>query len=676
MTSTALQVDDAEEIPSPLTGPQLAPLGLNLTTVFTDGFSKLAHRAIQDLDFLGAEAFLRRAMEHHRHTGIDSTQHRRLRKQLSLSLFFQGRDKEAKELVLDLAEHHGEGFNTTSQLLFVLALSLAHELEFDEARTLCEQLCQIRCMSNDGDSGMVPKNDIFKLLVTCYRQSRDWMSADAIIADIPDVDEEQCVPSPLEFILASDDLLNEFLGDAECRTTPAIFVSQVQSLPVAKRVTRLQERLDGASIFTTRFAASEIGDGHGGDGLLRLKSRNLGGAPQAVQLTPRKKPASLRATFARLSAPLKHIAFKRRLHSSFELLRWQKCTPEVEKMTPVRDILSWIEGQAAGHGITPVTDRFSDDADYSLDISGIPTLLIPELDSVELTNAATLSQPELKVGASYTQVLPSSPIKCTDVENPVLYDETKANSRTVLSWDPLSSAWIYLSDPTLPVFNWDGPSGDRTSTNPQSMSAPYLFPCRPITEETEIHELCAVTAADKTDPWDACDRPDPYLETELEVCYYLRHALEVIPEFSKFDPINDFSSSSSSIYEGICHELPGSGYPFWFGPESLDVYSDCLSTTEQDPTNLLEVPRCRICQWTPDRSYRRPIRKLQAAVVKHIKHNRPKRTYGCPVCWQVFHRADKIKPHVTRKHPEMLKSLYPVDMHSEQNYEQQRFPFG
>jgi hypothetical protein len=52
--------------------------------------SKIAHRAIQDFDFIGAENFLRRAMEQHKTTGIDIVQHRRLREQLSLCLFFQG----------------------------------------------------------------------------------------------------------------------------------------------------------------------------------------------------------------------------------------------------------------------------------------------------------------------------------------------------------------------------------------------------------------------------------------------------------------------------------------------------------------------------------------------------------------------------------------------------------
>lgn len=667
-TPNALQVNDTKSIASPLDVPQLAPLRINPTTVLTDGFSKLAHKAIQDLDFLGAETFLRRAMEQHKNTGVDSVQHRRLRKQLSLSLFFQGRDKDAKELVLDLAEHYGEGLNTTSQLLFALALSLAHDMEFDEARTICEQLCQVRCISDEGSSGMLSKNDIFRLLVTCYRQSRDWMSADAIIAEIPDIDEDQCVPSPLEFILGSDDLLLEFLGDADCRTTPSIFVSQVQSLPVARRVTRLQERLDGASLFTNRFAASETGDDRGGDrggdGLLRLKSRHFHTVRQTVEPRSKKRNASLHATYARLSASLKHLAFKSRLRSSFELLQWQRCTPEVEKTTPVHDILSWIEGQAAGHGMTPVTDRFCDDVDYSLDISGLPALWLSELDSNEATTTATLPQSEVQVEASRNLPLASSPTQCTSAGIPVVSGSPRANLTTGLNWDPSSLAWIRLPGPTLPAFNWDDRSEDDMSSNSLGMNVPYRFPCRPINDQTKPHERCAVMATNATDSWDAYEQAKPDSGSDRDSALWLIH--DVFPEFSNFDPIIDpnsiFASSNknSEPFADYLPELPGSEIP----PTSPIVWHESI-----DEIGLVhELPKCVVCTWKPDRPHvfsGRIVNQLKATVEKHVKRTH---SYRCPICHQNFiNRPDNVKPHVARKHPVWLSFLYPTPMQNEQS---------
>lgn len=677
-TPTALQVNDAKAIASPLDGPQLAPLRINPTMVLTDGFSKLAHKAIQDLDFLGAETFLRRAMEQHKNTGVDSFQHRRLRKQLSLSLFFQGRDKDAKELILDLAEHYGEGLNTTSQLLFALALSRAHDMEFDEARTICEQLCQIRCISDDGSSGMLSKYDVFRLLVTCYRQSRDWMSANAIIAEIPEIDEDLCVPSPLEYILGSDDLILEFLGDAECRTTPSLFVSQVQSLPVAKRVTRLQERLDGASLFTTRFATSETGDDRGGDGLLRMKSRRFQTARQPVETGPENKHASLHAMYARLSASLKHLACKSRLHSSFELLQWQRCTPEVEKMTPARDILSWIEGQAAGHGMTPVTDRFSDDADYSLDISGLPALLLPELDSNEITTAVSLPQSEVQFEASRNLPLASSPAQCTNTGISVVPRSPRASLKAGLTWDPSSLAWICLSDPTLPALAWDDSSENSIARTPLRMKTSYPPQWRPIPEETELHELCDFTAPDRTNSWDECDEANNYSaserEMESEVCYYLRQALEVISNSSNFNLIDGPSSGSSSWMSPSCAaELSGLTFPE-LGPNDLTMcdspkpsetsitYSKIIGN---EPNNRPLWLECKECQWRPDRPTAFPgrtIKRWTAIMEKHIRRIHSfTPSYNCPICYQNFkNRPDNVKPHVRRKHPLMLSSLYPT----------------
>lgn len=651
-TPPALQVNDADATISPSDNPQRSTPRLNLTTVFSDGFTKLAHRAIQELDFIGAETFLRRAMEHHRNTGIDDIQHRRLRKQLSLSLFFQGRDKEAKELVLDLAEHYGEGLNTTSQLLFALALSLAHELDFDEARTICERLCQMR---DDEASSSLPKEDIFKLLVTCYRQSRDWMTADAILAEVPDIDEDQSLPSPLEFILGSDDLLHEFLGDEECQTTPKIFADQVQSLPVAKRVTRLQERLDGASVFTTRFAASETDGDNGCEGHLRLdpgsfrRTSSLD-ATQSAQNGSESKQSRGMPKLARLATSLKHLAFHSRPESNFELLKWQRCTPEVQNPTPSRDILSWIQGQADFQEVTPSTDTFPDDAEYPLDISGLNAhgSIVAELEADPIP-PSTLEISQFKSPA-LIEASPIAPFVSSQrhhMHPEILIDGGTRHMRASLNWNPLSLAWVWMRESTLNVpllpFHRDDHSGHGVATRSLSRSISYAALDSARVEEIGPHEL-PTSAQDTADPRDNRNLANTYSPSSVEhaVNQSLREQLHLMPIFSRFAPTNNSGSGN------VRFETPGD-------ENSSIAPTDLSKRADTRQTGLVDVPQCEICQWRPDMSPTFPVKKFRAAVnlKRHVRRNHPS---------EDFKRTEFLTPVVMRRHPGQFSILYPMAM--------------
>lgn len=667
ITSPALQVNDADATISPVDGPQPSAPRLNLTMVFSDGFTKLAHRAIQELDFIGAETFLRRAMEYHRNTGVDDIQHRRLRKQLSLSLFFQGRDKEAKELVLDLAEHYGEGLKTTSQLLFALALSLAHELNFDEARTICEErLCQMR---DDETSSSLPKEDIFKLLVTCYRQSRDWMTADAILAEVPDIDEDQSLPSPLEFILGSDDLLHEFLGDEECRTTPKIFADQVQNLPVAKRVTRLQERLDGASVFTTRFASSETDGDSGCEGHLRLdpgpfRRASSHGATQSVQNGSESRHSRGMPTLARLATSLKHLAFQSRPESNFELLKWQRCTPQVQKLTPGRDILSWIQGQADFQEVTPAIDSFPDDAEYPLDISGLNAhgSIVAELEADPIP-PSTVEIPQVKSPAQVeASPIPSFVTSSRLHAHPeILIDGGTRHMRASLNWNPLSLAWVWMRESTLNVpllpFHRDDHSGHGVATRFLSRGVSYAALDSARIEEIGPHELPA-TAEDSADPRDNRHPANPYSPSSVEhaVNQSLREQLHLMPIFSRFAPTND-SGSSNVRFETLGDENSS------IAPTDLSKRAD----TRQ--TGLVDVPQCEICQWRPDVSPTLPVKRLRAAVnmKRHVRRNHPSEG---PAGREDFKRTE-LTPVVMRRHPGQFSILYPMAMPVVQQNEEQ-----
>lgn len=109
----------------------------------------------------------------------------------------------------------------------------------------------------------------------------------------------------------------------------------------------------------------------------------------------------------------------------------------------------------------------------------------------------------------------------------------------------------------------------------------------------------------------------------------------------------------------------GSTYPAHdsFSPVSSDVAVDDSppKSVDSPPAAGSLIPKCEICQWEPDKSVKRSLKKLAAAVEKHITRNHRSRDFECPICYQVFkNRPDNVKPHVTRKHPEMLASLYPT----------------
>lgn len=125
-------------------------------------------------------------------------------------------------------------------------------------------------------------------------------------------------------------------------------------------------------------------------------------------------------------------------------------------------------------------------------------------------------------------------------------------------------------------------------------------------------------------------------------------------------------SAVSSLEEhGIALEVADNTYPVpgSFSPVSSDVTMAESPTTSEDspPAAGMPVPKCKICQWEPDTSVRRSLKRLAAAVEKHFNRNHNSRDSQCPICYQVFkNRPDNVKPHVVRKHPDKVASLYPT----------------
>ncbi|KAK2615401.1 hypothetical protein N8I77_002160 [Diaporthe amygdali] len=138
-------------------------------------------------------------------------------------------------------------------------------------------------------------------------------------------------------------------------------------------------------------------------------------------------------------------------------------------------------------------------------------------------------------------------------------------------------------------------------------------------------------------------------------------------EFSQFMPEPSLTTPIDALYNGcIVLEAPGSA-----GPASAPSSPIPSDTTMEDSSQTSESPvsptsdslrqlKCNMCNWRPEMSAKRSVQRMKQAVQKHIKRNHESQDYHCPICSQPFrNRPDNVKPHVARKHPEKLASLYP-----------------
>lgn len=139
-------------------------------------------------------------------------------------------------------------------------------------------------------------------------------------------------------------------------------------------------------------------------------------------------------------------------------------------------------------------------------------------------------------------------------------------------------------------------------------------------------------------------------------------------EFSQFMPEPSLTTSVDNLYNSnIVLEVTGSA-----GPASAPSSPIPSDTTMEDSSQTSESPvsptgdglrqlKCNMCNWKPDNmSAKRSVQRMKQAVQKHIKRNHESQDYHCPICSQPFrNRPDNVKPHVARKHPEKLASLYP-----------------
>ncbi|KAI0551640.1 hypothetical protein F4679DRAFT_133585 [Xylaria curta] len=247
--TSASNEEKDETLPGPLKSPRIdlnpREPGTNDTfsTIFTSGFSKIAQRALQQLDLGKAEGLLKEALKWHSSSKSDDIHHyRRLQTQLALCNLLQGNCQEAQDLILGLFGSNTEKDTVTLQLLYALALLQLHELDFEGARDNSKRLWET--LQRMPDCTVLGANDAMKLLATSYQESGDTLLADAIEAELPDLRLFEPVPKMTDFLTDCEELLVGILGlqGSSESSNPLSVVGKIHDLPIAKKPSSLQMR--------------------------------------------------------------------------------------------------------------------------------------------------------------------------------------------------------------------------------------------------------------------------------------------------------------------------------------------------------------------------------------------------------------------------------------------------
>ncbi|KAI1822175.1 hypothetical protein F4861DRAFT_541253 [Xylaria intraflava] len=240
---------DEEIIPSAPEEPTaVLDIGKNdsshsFSTIFTSGFTKIAQRALQQLDLCKAEGLLKEALKWYTSSGsADTDRQRRLQIQLTLCSLLQGNRQEAQGLIHDLLDSSTESDTVAYQLLYALALLQLHELEFEGARNNSKRLWQ--ALQNTTRCTTLRDKDAMRILATSYRETGDSDLADAIEAEVPGLKLCEPVPRMVDFLIGCEELLDNFIGLQDCSeasSSPSM-ADQIHKLPIATKPSSLQMR--------------------------------------------------------------------------------------------------------------------------------------------------------------------------------------------------------------------------------------------------------------------------------------------------------------------------------------------------------------------------------------------------------------------------------------------------
>ncbi|KAI1308602.1 hypothetical protein F5Y03DRAFT_393451 [Xylaria venustula] len=213
------------------------------STIFTSGFSKIAQRALQQLELEKADDLLRRALKWYSSSGSTDIQHQqRLQTQLALCTLLQGNIEQAQDLVLSLVGSGTMKDTVALQLLYALALLQLHELDFEGARENSKQLWA--ALQKTPQCTVLVANDAMRVLATSYQESGDSLLADAIEAELPDLNLSEPIPKMVDWLVDCKELLVEILGLQDCPEVSKSHsvVRKIHDLPISKNPSSLQLR--------------------------------------------------------------------------------------------------------------------------------------------------------------------------------------------------------------------------------------------------------------------------------------------------------------------------------------------------------------------------------------------------------------------------------------------------
>ncbi|KAK8023509.1 hypothetical protein PG993_011575 [Apiospora rasikravindrae] len=212
--------------------------------IISAGMGKLAQKAIREFDFAKSEDVLKHALARYKMTGPEDDRHSRLRTQHALCGLLLGKQSALEDSVLDLAEYRGTKRTVADQLLFALALSYMHTLNFPKAQQICKLVGSNSSRSTR--SAYPGKLDILKLFYVSYRLSGEDLLADAIEEQHPELSLQESLPTAGTFVAGCPELLGELFGTLNEPQMPSLvrgfwdFCGTTQKTPLELRLAQYE----------------------------------------------------------------------------------------------------------------------------------------------------------------------------------------------------------------------------------------------------------------------------------------------------------------------------------------------------------------------------------------------------------------------------------------------------
>ncbi|KAF7514636.1 hypothetical protein G7054_g15142 [Neopestalotiopsis clavispora] len=175
------------------------------------GLRQLAEVSIRSHEFTKAEVVLRQALRQGKSLSQEDPYQVRMRLQLVLIGFLQGKGRDMEASVLDLVKFHVKQA-IANQLLYILVLAHVLEKDHDASKRLLPEL--LRASSTPGSITSPTKVETMQLWAASCRLAGDDYEGEAIEVMCPAL-KEKALPTVSGFILDSEELLLELMGPSQ-----------------------------------------------------------------------------------------------------------------------------------------------------------------------------------------------------------------------------------------------------------------------------------------------------------------------------------------------------------------------------------------------------------------------------------------------------------------------------